>query len=43
MDTHQEVTAALLTNDHDKILNNFYEIINKKLTPEQRKQFSWLK
>ena len=43
MDTHQEVTAALLTNDHAKILNNFYEIINKKLTPEQRKQFSWLK
>jgi hypothetical protein len=42
LNTHQEVTAVLLTNKHDVILNNFKNIINKKLTAEQRSEFDWL-
>lgn len=42
MDTHQEVTAILRTNDHDKILDNFLDVINKRLSPEQRSEFPWL-
>lgn len=43
LNTHQEVTATLVTNGHDKKLNNFYKVINKKLTPQQRSEFGWLK
>lgn len=41
--THKEITATLKTENHDKILNNFLNIINTKLTPKQKEEFSWLK
>lgn len=41
--THKEITATLRTENHDKILNNFLNVINKKLTPKQKEAFSWLK
>jgi hypothetical protein len=40
--SHKRVTAVLRQEDHDKILNNFLEIINKTLTPKQKGEFPWL-
>jgi hypothetical protein len=40
--THKQVTCVLKSEDHNKVLNNFMKIINKKLTPAQRGEFAWL-
>lgn len=40
--THKEVTTVLKTEDHNKIYNNFINLINKKLTPKQKEDFPWL-
>ena len=40
--THKQVTSVLKSEDHDKIYNNFKNIISKKLTPAQKGEFPWL-
>lgn len=40
--THNQVTAVLRSEDHEKVLNSFMEVINKKLTPAQKGEFPWL-
>lgn len=40
--THQEIMAALHVNDHDVILRNCLEVINKFLPKKKRDDFPWL-
>jgi hypothetical protein len=40
--THKQVTTVLKSEDHEKVLRNFMELINKKLTAEQKGEFPWL-
>lgn len=40
--THKKVMAVMLQENHDKILKNIMEVLNKKLTAEQKGEFPWL-
>lgn len=40
--THQEIMAILHVNDHDTILKNCLEVINKFLPKKKRDDFPWL-